>query len=80
MRHSSRMAIAPTFAGRLHDREHAIAVYERHNAEVRRTIAPARLLIYDVAEGWKPLCRLLDVPIPRDPFPHANTTEEFRSR
>jgi hypothetical protein len=55
-------------------------VYERHNAEVRRTIEPQRLLVYDVAQGWGPLCRFLGVPVPCDSFPHANTTEEFRSR
>lgn len=75
-----KKAIAPTFDGRLNDRDHAIAVYERHNAEVRRTIAPERLLVYDVASGWQPLCLFLGVPIPRDPFPHANRTEDFRRR
>lgn len=73
-------AILPTFDGRVHDREHAIAVYERHNAEVRRAIAPERLLVYDVAQGWEPLCRFLGVPIPSESFPHANTTEDFRQR
>lgn len=75
-----KKGIMPLFDGRLNDREHAIAVYERHNAEVRRTIAPERLLVYDAAQGWEPLCRFLGVPIPADPFPHANTTESFRSR
>lgn len=75
-----KKAISPTFDGRLNDHDHAIAVYERHNAEVRRTIAPERLLVYDVAEGWGPLCRFLRVPVPRNPFPHANKTEDFRRR
>ena len=75
-----RKAISPTFDGRLDDHDHAIAVYERHNAEVRRSIAPERLLVYDAAEGWEPLCRFLGVPIPGEPFPHANSTEEFRAR
>ena len=73
-----KKGIMPTFDGRLNDREHAIAVYERHNAEVRRTIAPQRLLTYDVAQGWGPLCRFLGMPVPPEPFPHANTTGEFR--
>ncbi len=71
-------AILPMFDGRLHDRDHVIAVYERHNAEVRLTIAAERLLIYDVTEGWGPLCRFLGVPTPREPFPRANTTGDFR--
>ena len=75
-----KKAIMPTFDGRLNDREHALVVYERHVAEVRRTIEPERLLIYDVAQGWEPLCRFLGVAIPPHSFPHANTTDEFRSR
>ena len=75
-----KKVVFPAFDGRLHDREQAIAVYERHNAEVRRTIVPERLLVYDVAQGWEPLCRFLGAPIPAESFPHANTTEEFRSR
>jgi hypothetical protein len=31
-----------------------------------------RLLIFDVKEGWAPLCRFLDVPVPDTPFPHVN--------
>ncbi|MGH8258078.1 MAG: sulfotransferase family protein, partial [Steroidobacteraceae bacterium] len=74
-----RKAIMATFDGRMHDRDHLISVFERHNEEVRRTIAPERLLTYDVAEGWEPLCRFLGVPVPPDPFPRANTTDDFRS-
>jgi hypothetical protein len=67
-----------TFGGRVDDRGHAIAVYERHAEEVRRTIPPGRLLVYEVAEGWGPLCRFLGLPEPAEPFPRANTTEDFR--
>jgi Sulfotransferase domain len=62
------------------DREAAIAAYERHNAEVRATAPPARLLDWVPADGWGPLCRVLGVPVPSEPFPHANTTAEFKAR
>lgn len=62
------------------DHDGAIAEFHRHNNEVRQTIAPDRLLTYDAKEGWAPLCAFLNVPIPQTPFPHANTTEEFRAR
>lgn len=71
--------LLPVFDGRMHDRDHAIGVYERHNAEVRRTIAPQRLLVYEVRQGWEPLCRFLGVPVPAAPFPRVNTTEDFTS-
>jgi hypothetical protein len=69
-----------TFGGRMGEREHAIAVYEAHTEEVIRTIAPERLLIYDVAEGWAPLCRFLGVEVPATDFPRTNTTEMFKAR
>lgn len=61
-------------------KENVIAAFERHNAEVKRTIPPERLLVYEASQGWEPLCKFLDVPIPATPFPHTNTRDEFRSR
>ena len=68
------------FGDRLDDETHAIEVLEAHNAEVIRTIPPARLLVYNVADGWPKLCAFLGVPVPPEPFPHSNTTTEFRER
>jgi hypothetical protein len=61
------------------DRESVIAAYEQHNAEVRRSILPNRLLVFDVKQGWEPLCEFLRVPIPTDPFPHANARAELET-
>jgi hypothetical protein len=70
-----------TFQGRFADREHALAVFDRHNEEVRRTVPPDRQLVYEVSQGWGPLCAFLGVPVPKDkPFPRLNDTGEFRSR
>lgn len=62
------------------DREAAMAAYERHNEDVRRTADPDRLLAWHPGDGWEPICSALGLPVPDEPFPHANTTEEFRSR
>lgn len=43
--------------------------YERHNAAVRKGIPGNRLLEWRATEGWKPICRELDVPAPDEPFP-----------
>ena len=43
-------------------------------------IAPERLLTYDVAEWWQPLCQFLGVPVPKDAFPRTNSTAEFQTR
>ncbi len=67
-----------TFTPDWRDEEAAKAAYERHNAEVRATADPARLLDWQASEGWGPLCERLGVPVPDVLFPHTNTTDEFR--
>ena len=62
------------------ERDAAMAAYERHNAEVRRSIPAGRLVEWQPGDGWEPLCRALGVPVPEEPFPHTNTAEEFRAR
>ncbi len=66
-----------TFGGNIDDRDHVIAVYEAHNAAVKRAISADRLLVYDVAQGWAPLCKFLDVPVPSVAMPKVNSTGEF---
>lgn len=69
-----------TFDGQFEDRSHAIETFHRHNEEVRRHVPPERLLVYDVKEGWAPLCDFLGVEAPDRPFPHLNDTREMRRR
>lgn len=69
-----------TFGGRFADREYAIGVYADHLARVRREVPANRLVEVDVADGWAPLCAALDVAVPDEPFPVANTTEEYLTR
>jgi len=38
------------------------------------------LLVYEVSQGWGPLCRFLGVPVPDEPFPKTNTPAEWRER
>ena len=68
-----------TFGGRFTDRDHAIAVYQAHNAEVRASVPADRLLVFNVAEGWEPLCEFLGVAVPQTPFPRLNSSGDFRS-
>jgi len=79
LRMAQRIVKLLTFGGNL-DEAHVIDVYRRHNDEVRRTIAPERLLVFDGAMGWAPLCEFLQVPVPDEPFPRTNTAEEFQAR
>jgi hypothetical protein len=69
-----------TFEGRLEDRAHARRVFEEHNQAVIDAIPPSRLLVYRAGDGWEPLCRFLDVPVPDEDFPHLNDTAWYRAR
>ena len=69
-----------TFGGRFDDRTYAMEVFERQNEAVRRRVPPQRLLVFDVKEGWAPLCAFLGVEAPDGPFPHLNEAREMRRR
>ena len=68
----SKACVWSTFDGRFEDRDHAIAVFKDHIAEVKRVVPADRLLVFEVAQGWGPLCEFLGVPVPDEPFPHLN--------
>ncbi len=68
------------FTPDLTDRAACIAAYERHNAEVRRRVPAGRLVEWRPEQGWGPLCAALHVPVPDEPFPRVNTTEEFQAQ
>lgn len=74
-----KIVVEDTFDGRFEDKAHAIEVFNRHNDEVRRTIPPERLLVFDAKQGWEPLCRFLGVPVPDEPFPHLNDTATIQA-
>jgi hypothetical protein len=74
-----RLIAERNFGGRIDDPEHVLSVYRANTEAVCRLIAPERLLVYDVAEGWPPLCRFLGVAVPATPFPHNNTTKDFQA-
>lgn len=78
-RFAHMIVVDQTFGGDLSEAS-LIAAYLRHNAKVKATITPERLLVFNPAEGWNPLCRFLDVPVPGTPFPRVNTRKEFLSR
>ncbi len=71
------LIVRQTFGGTLTDRDAILASYRRRAAEVRAALPPNRLLVFDVGEGWAPLCAFLGVPVPSEPFPRLNSTEDF---
>jgi hypothetical protein len=67
------------FQGRFaHDEQYAQQVYIDWINEVRSVVPAGQLLVFNVKEGWEPLCRFLNVPVPKDqPFPRSNASEGF---
>lgn len=68
------------FRDHMHDRAFMTDYFCRHTEAVRAAIRPERLLIYEVKDGWEPLCRFLGVPVPDQPFPSQNDRAEFIAR
>jgi hypothetical protein len=59
------------------DKKSVMDVFEKHNQEVRETIPGHRLLVWQATEGWDPICAALGLPVPDEPFPYKNTTENW---
>ena len=68
------------FRDHMNDRAAMTDYFRRHDEEVRRSIPPERLLVYQTGQGWEPLCRFLDVPVPDVPYPNENSRAEFIAR
>ncbi len=65
------------FDGRFEDKAYALKTFVAHLEAGKRTVPEARLLVYDVTEGWGPLCAFLNVPVPEGPFPRLNDRVSF---
>lgn len=68
------------FEGRRHDAAFMIDRFQRWNAEVQATVPADRLLVFDVKQGWAPLCEFLGVEVPDRPFPRSNDGDSFAER
>lgn len=66
------------FNGRFLEKEYAIKIFNDHIEAVKAHVPADQLLIFDVKDGWGPLCEFLDVPIPQKSFPHMNSRNMMR--
>ena len=67
------------FQGKFEDKAFAEKVFYQHIEDVKAHVPADRLLVYDVRDGWGPLCKFLDKPEPKDPLPHLNKKENFKT-
>ena len=54
--------------------------YRMHNYRVKSIVPPAKLLVFNVKQGWKPLCDFLGCEVPTSAFPHENINGEIATR
>jgi hypothetical protein len=75
---SVRKLLHDRFSDRFDDPTAMMDAFERHNDAVRSGTPAERLLEWSPGDGWEPICERLGLPVPADPFPVTNTTDEFR--
>ena len=51
--------------------------YRMQNHRVKSLVPPEKLLVYNVKQGWKPLCDFLGCEVPTVAFPHENVKGEI---
>ena len=68
------------FQNNFSDKARAIDIYNKWNEEVKRYVPKEKLLVFEVKDGWQPLCDFLNKPVPSTPFPKVNDTAEFNAR
>jgi len=66
------------YGGDMHDRGFMTDFFRRHTERVVAGVPKERLLVFEVAQGWGPLCEFLGVPVPDTPFPRENSTDDFK--
>jgi hypothetical protein len=63
-----------------HSPDALIEGFVAHNEEVKRVVPADRLLVWEVTDGWEPLCEFLGAVVPEQPLPHANDRATFLDR
>ena len=75
--YANKIIAEQTFGGDMDDKAAVIQVYEQRIDDVKNTVPADRLLVFDVRDGWDPLCHFLGVPVPQANFPNTNNAEDF---
>jgi hypothetical protein len=65
------------FGDKLTDKEFMVNWYNSRVEKIKSQYPSERLLVYEVSQGWEPLCKFLDLPVPEEPFPNMNNRQEF---
>jgi hypothetical protein len=74
----SREIVTRIFFNHTADRDFATKLFTNFNESVIAECPKDKLLVFQVEQGWEPLCKFLDCPIPDVPFPRVNDTAQFQ--
>lgn len=55
-------------------------VYMEHYDLIKSLVSKENLLIFNVHNGWEPLCQFLGHPVPAIDFPKGNDIDTFHKR
>lgn len=77
IRFMKKTFLSKQFDSQFDSKTHAKAVFQKHIEDVKAYVPKDKLLVFDVAEGWQPLCEFLNTPVPAEDFPHLNKKENF---
>ncbi len=74
----NEMILGPkgAFKGATTDKDR-MKMFNDWNKAVKMNVPEDKLLVYQVKEGWDPLCKFLDLPIPNETFPYKNKTKNM---
>ena len=62
------------------DEEYVKKIYNKWIESVKKNVPKNKLLIFNVKEGWKPLCDFLEIEnIPNGPFPNSNSGQKVKA-
>jgi len=68
------------YKGKFEDKEYVRNLYNQYVQNVKEKVPSNQLLVYEITQGWEPLCQFLNKPIPHEPFPKVNDREAFTAR
>jgi len=68
------------YHGQFKDKELALQIYKDFNEDIKSSIPEDQLLVYQIKDGWAPLCDFLNVPVPDAAFPYKNKRKEFKEQ
>ena len=75
-----KIVFKKTFNDHQCDRNLAISKYLSHMSQVLQSVPKDNLLLFNITDGWLPLCNFLNKPVPKANFPESNSMQEFLDR